>query len=180
MKARSYWCCPTAISRKDRLPIHALFAIGAVHHALIAAGLRCNANIVVETGTARDPHHFACLIGYGATAVYPYLAYQVIGEFVKTGEIKPNLEKALSNFRKGMDKGLLKILSKMGISLVASYRGAQLFEGVGLHEDVVALCLQGHGVAHLRRAFRRFRIRPEAAAQDCVQPVASAVGRAAC
>jgi glutamate synthase (NADPH/NADH) large chain len=128
---------------QDRLPIHALFAVGAVHHALIAAGLRCNANIVVETGTVRDPHHYACLIGYGATAVYPYLAYQVIGEFVKTGEIKPNLEKALSNFRKGMDKGLYKVLSKMGISLVASYRGAQLFEGVGLHEDVVALCLKG-------------------------------------
>jgi len=128
---------------RDRLPIHALFAVGSVHHALIAAGLRCNANLVVETGSVRDPHHYACLIGYGATAVYPYLAYQVIGEFVKTGEIKPGLEKALSNFRKGMDKGLFKILSKMGISLVASYRGAQLFEGVGLHESVVALCLKG-------------------------------------
>src|SRR5512135_1063105 len=128
---------------RDRLPIHALFATGAVHHALIAAGLRCNANIVVETGSVRDPHHYACLIGYGATAVYPYLAYQVIGEFVKTGEIKPNLDKALCNFRKGMDKGLYKVLSKMGISLVASYRGAQLFEGVGLHEDVVELCLKG-------------------------------------
>lgn len=127
----------------DRLPIHALFATGAVHHALIAAGLRCNANIVVETGTVRDPHHYACLIGYGATAVYPYLACQVIGEFVKTGEIKPTLGEALANFRKGMDKGLYKVLSKMGISLVASYRGAQLFEAVGVHEDVVALCLKG-------------------------------------
>ncbi len=113
---------------KDRLPIHALFAVGAVHHALIAAGLRCNANIVVETGTVRDPHHYACLIGYGATAVYPYLAYQIVGEFVKSGEIKPPLDRALSNFRKGMDKGLYKVLSKMGISLVSSYRGAQLFE----------------------------------------------------
>jgi glutamate synthase (NADPH/NADH) large chain len=128
---------------KDRLPIHALFATGAVHHALIAAGLRCNANIVVETGTVRDPHHYACLIGYGATAVYPYLAYQVIGEFVKTGEIKPGLDKALANFRKGMDKGIYKVLSKMGISLVASYRGGQLFEAVGLHESVVDLCLTG-------------------------------------
>jgi glutamate synthase (NADPH/NADH) large chain len=128
---------------KDKLPIHALFAVGAVHHALIAAGLRCNANIVIETGSVRDPHHYACLIGYGATAVYPYLAYQIIGEFVKTGELKTPLDKALSNFRKGMDKGLYKVLSKMGISLVASYRGAQLFEGVGLHEEVVALCLKG-------------------------------------
>src|SRR5574340_19369 len=128
---------------RDRMPIHALLATGAVHHALIDAGLRCNANIVVETGTVRDPHHYACLIGYGATAVYPYLAYQIIGEFVRTGEIKPNLDKALANFRKGMDKGLYKVLSKMGISLVASYRGAQLFEAVGLHEDVVELCLKG-------------------------------------
>ncbi len=128
---------------RDRMPIHALLATGAVHHALIAAGLRCSANIVVETGTVRDPHHYACLIGYGATAVYPYLAYQVIGEFVRTGEIKPALDKALANFRKGMDKGLYKVLSKMGISLVASYRGAQLFEAVGLHEDVVDLCLKG-------------------------------------
>ena len=127
----------------DRLPIHALFATGAVHHALIGAGLRCNANIVVETGTVRDPHHYACLIGYGATAVYPYLAYQIIGEFVKTGEIRPGLGKALSNFRKGMDKGIYKVLSKMGISLVASYRGAQLFEAVGVHESVVDLCLKG-------------------------------------
>ena len=128
---------------RDRMPIHALFATGAVHHALIAAGLRCSANIVVETGTVRDPHHYACLIGYGATAVYPYLAYQVIGEFVRSGEISPSLDKALANFRKGMDKGLYKVLSKMGISLVASYRGAQLFEAVGLHEDVVDLCLKG-------------------------------------
>jgi glutamate synthase (NADPH/NADH) large chain len=128
---------------KGSLPIHALFAVGAVHHALIGAGLRCNANLVVETGTVRDPHHYACLIGYGATAVYPYLAYQIVGEFVKTGEIKSTLDKALSNFRKGMDKGLYKVLSKMGISLVSSYRGAQLFEGVGLHEEVVALCLTG-------------------------------------
>jgi glutamate synthase (NADPH/NADH) large chain len=128
---------------RDRLPIHALFAVGAVHHALIRAGLRCDANIVVETGTVRDPHHYACLIGYGATAVYPYLAYQVIGEFVKSGEIRLPLAKALANFRKGMDKGLYKVLSKMGISLVASYRGAQLFEAVGIHESVIDLCLAG-------------------------------------
>ncbi len=128
---------------KDKLPIHALFATGAVHHGLIAAGLRCDANIIVETGSVRDPHHYACLIGYGATAVYPHLAYQIVGEFVKTGEIRTPLEKALSNYRKGMDKGLYKVLSKMGISLVASYRGAQLFEAVGINEEVVDLCLKG-------------------------------------
>ncbi len=128
---------------KTVLPIHSLFAVGAVHHALIGAGLRCDCNIVAETGAARDPHQIASLIGYGATAVYPYLAYQDILEMVRSGEIAMQPEKALANYRKGTDKGLLKVLSKMGISTVASYRGAQLFEGVGIHEEVVELCLKG-------------------------------------
>jgi glutamate synthase (NADPH/NADH) large chain len=128
---------------RARLPIHALFATGAVHHALIDAGLRCDANLVVETGTARDPHQIAALIGYGATAVYPYLAYQSILEMVRSGEIKLPAYKALANYRKGIDKGLLKVMSKMGISAISSYRGAQLFEVVGMHEEVVALCLKG-------------------------------------
>jgi len=128
---------------RARLPIHALFATGAVHHALIDAGLRCDANLVVETGTARDPHQIAALIGYGATAVYPYLAYQSILEMVRSGEIKLPAYKALANYRKGIDKGLLKVMSKMGISAISSYRGAQLFEVVGMHEEVVDLCLKG-------------------------------------
>ena len=126
-----------------RRTVPSLFATGAVHHALIAAGLRCDANIVVKTGAARDPHQVASLIGYGATAVYPYLAYQSIIQMVKNGEIAVRAEKALMNYRKGIDKGLLKIMSKMGISAIASYRGAQLFEVVGLHEEVVELCLKG-------------------------------------
>ncbi|MDP2430491.1 MAG: glutamate synthase large subunit [Pseudomonadota bacterium] len=125
------------------LTIPALFATGAVHHALIAAGLRCDANIVVKTGAARDPHQIASLIGFGATAVYPYLAYQSILQMVRSGEIKLPAEKALMNYRKGSDKGLLKVMSKMGISAIASYRGAQLFEVVGMHEDVVEMCLKG-------------------------------------
>ncbi|MBM4189484.1 MAG: glutamate synthase large subunit [Betaproteobacteria bacterium] len=125
------------------LPLPILFATGAVHHALIAAGLRCDANLVIKTGAARDPHQIAALIGYGATAVYPYLAYQSILQMVKSGEVKIKAVKALMNYRKGIDKGLLKIMSKMGISAIASYRGAQLFEIVGLHESVVDLCLKG-------------------------------------
>ena len=129
---------------KDRLTIHALFAVGCVHHALIDAGLRCNSNIIVDTGSARDPHHIACLIGYGATAVFPYIAYQAINEMIRDGEIKGNtLNEALYKYRKGINKGLLKILSKMGISTVASYRGSQLFEAVGLGEEVISLCLPG-------------------------------------
>ncbi len=128
---------------RARLPIPMLFAVGAVHHALTDAGLRCDANIVAETGAARDPHQIASLIGYGATAVYPYLAYQCILEMVRSGEVKLKPEKALANYRKGIDKGLYKVMSKMGISAVASYRGAQLFEVVGMHEEVVDMCLRG-------------------------------------
>ncbi|MDD5402933.1 MAG: glutamate synthase large subunit [Sulfuricella sp.] len=129
---------------RDKLPVHALFATGAVHHALIDAGLRCNANLIVDTGSARDPHHIACLIGYGATAVFPYIAYQAINEMIRDGEIKGStLNEALYKYRKGINKGLLKILSKMGISTVASYRGSQLFEAVGLGEEVIELCLPG-------------------------------------
>ncbi|PWB57388.1 MAG: glutamate synthase large subunit [Nitrosomonadales bacterium] len=129
---------------KTTLTIHALFATGAVHHALINAGLRCRANIIVDTGSARDPHHIACLIGYGATAVFPYVAYQAINEMIRDGEIRNHtLNEALYKYRKGINKGLLKILSKMGISTVASYRGSQLFEAVGLGEEVINLCLPG-------------------------------------
>ncbi len=127
----------------NRLPIHALFASGAVHHALIDTGLRCKSNILVETATARDPHQIACLIGYGATAVYPYLAYKTIIELVQTGVVHKKVNEALQYYRKGINKGLLKVLSKMGISTIASYRGAQLFEAVGVHDEVVELCLKG-------------------------------------
>ncbi|TDY03965.1 glutamate synthase large subunit [Thiohalophilus thiocyanatoxydans] len=131
------------ISRETR-PVHALLATGAVHHRLVREGLRCDANIVVETGTARDPHHFAVLIGYGATAVYPYLAYAALRDMQRSGEITESSAATLdANYRKGINKGLYKITSKMGISTIASYRGAQLFESVGLHQDVVDLCFNG-------------------------------------
>jgi glutamate synthase (NADPH/NADH) large chain len=122
-------------------PVHAALATGAIHHHLIREGERCNANIVVETATARDPHHFAVLLGYGATAICPYLAYQVLNDMIRCGELT-GIEPATAGerYRKGIDKGLLKVMSKMGISAVASYRGAQLFEIVGLHEEVVDLC----------------------------------------
>ncbi|PHS72760.1 MAG: glutamate synthase large subunit [Cycloclasticus sp.] len=129
---------------KDLLPIHALLATGAVHHHLVNVGLRCQANIVVESATVRDPHQFAALIGFGATAVCPYLAYETLKDMVRTGEIESKDEVALGqNYRKGINKGLYKILSKMGISTIASYRGSQLFEIVGLQEDVVSACFKG-------------------------------------
>ncbi|OUD13773.1 glutamate synthase large subunit [Thioflexithrix psekupsensis] len=129
---------------KDRLPVHALLATGAVHHHLIHKGLRCDANLLIETATARDPHHFAVLIGYGATAIYPYLAFECVLDMIKAGEIQEiDTVKALVNYRHGINKGLYKIISKMGISTITSYRGAQLFEAVGLHRDVVNRCFVG-------------------------------------
>ncbi len=125
------------------LPIHAMLATGAVHHRLTREGLRCDANIVVETGTARDSHHVAALIGYGATAVYPWLSYHIINDLIASGELQIDYQQAYKNYRKGLNKGLLKILSKMGISTVASYRGAQLFEAVGLAEEVIDVCFEG-------------------------------------
>lgn len=127
----------------DLVPIHALLATGAVHQRLTTEGLRCDANIVVETATARDSHQIATLIGYGATAVYPYLSYYVINSLVKSGDLRTDIDAAYKNYRKGINKGLLKILSKMGISTVASYRGSQLFEAIGLSSEVVSLCFDG-------------------------------------
>jgi glutamate synthase (NADPH/NADH) large chain len=125
------------------IPVHALLATGAVHHRLMARGLRCDANLVIETATALDSHHLATLFGFGATAVYPYLSYAVLADLVSTGELQVDPADAFVNYRKGLNKGLLKILSKMGISTIASYRGAQLFEAVGVAKEVVDLCFVG-------------------------------------
>ncbi|MCB1554835.1 MAG: glutamate synthase large subunit [Xanthomonadales bacterium] len=125
------------------LAIHALLAVGAIHSHLVNTGLRCDCNLVVETATARDPHHFACLIGFGATAVYPYLAYQTLFHMWQDGLIRGfegERHELGRGYRRGIKKGLMKILSKMGISTISSYRGAQLFEIVGLADEVVDLC----------------------------------------
>jgi len=124
-----------------------LLAVGAVHHALIDAGLRMKASLVVETGQCWTTHHVACLVGFGASAVHPYLAYDVVSDWQRSpavqamqadGRMPPLSEaQALNNFRKGLEKGLLKILSKMGISLLASYHGGQIFEALGLGGDLV-------------------------------------------
>ncbi|WP_158880543.1 glutamate synthase large subunit [Rhodanobacter sp. L36] len=132
--------------KRETLPAHALLAVGAIHAHLIETGLRCQCNLLVETATARDAHQFACLIGFGATAIYPWLAYQSLFElgrdgYIKRGDGEPR--EIGRSYRRGIRKGLLKILSKMGISTVAGYRGAQLFEIVGLAPEVVALCFAG-------------------------------------
>src|SRR5688572_16796731 len=131
---------------RGKLPVQALLATGAIHHHLVRLGLRCRCNLLVETGTARDPHHFACLIGYGATAVYPYMAYQTLYDMMKKGPVAMETGERIElgrRYRKAINKGLLKIISKMGISTIASYRSGQLFEIIGLGPDVVGLCFAG-------------------------------------
>ncbi len=127
---------------EGKLPVHALLATGAVHHHLVKTGLRCDANIIVETGVARDSHHFACLIGYGATMVYPYLVYQSLHDIARRGNLAKQQQLGRS-YRRGIRKGLFKIMSKMGISSISSYRGAQLFEIIGLDDEVVERCFRG-------------------------------------
>ena len=123
------------------LPIPALLAIGAVHHHLIRSGLRMRASLVVASGEPREVHHFGALIGYGANAVYPYLAYATVEGIVhegrKTGAL--TVEQALKNFRKAVDKGLLKIMSKMGIATLDAYCGAQIFEALGIGPELIDL-----------------------------------------
>ncbi|WMC10205.1 glutamate synthase large subunit [Oceanimonas pelagia] len=129
--------------RQDRLPIPAAMAVGAVQRTLVENNLRCDSNIIVETASTRDPHQFAVLLGFGATAIYPYLAYETLARQVADGVLKMPLREALLNFRNSINKGLYKVMSKMGISTIASYRCSQLFEAIGLHDEVVELCFKG-------------------------------------
>lgn len=127
----------------ERLPIPAAMAVGAIQHCLVENNLRCDANLIIETASARDPHHFAVLLGFGATAIYPYLAYESLAAMSENQLFDKPLNKVLLNYRNGINKGLYKIMSKMGISTIASYRCAKLFEAVGLHEEVTQLCFDG-------------------------------------
>lgn len=129
--------------RQNKVPIPAPMAVGAVHQYLVEKSLRCDANIVVETASARDPHHFAVLIGLGATAIYPFLAYETIEQLVEKGEIDSTELEATIAYRNGINKGLFKIMSKMGISTIASYRSSKLFELIGIQKKVGELCFKG-------------------------------------
>lgn len=129
--------------KSNRLPIPAAMAVGAVQRRLIDKSLRCDANIVVETASARDPHHFAVLLGLGATAIYPFLAYETIEQMADKDELGTTAMQGVLNYRKGINKGLYKIMSKMGISTIASYRSSKLFEAIGINSDVTKLCFQG-------------------------------------
>ncbi|CBL46654.1 Ferredoxin-dependent glutamate synthase [gamma proteobacterium HdN1] len=120
---------------RDNIAIPALLALSAIHHHLIRMGMRTSAGLVVETATAREVHHFAVLAGYGAEAIHPYLALESLADLAPQMGITP--EKAAYHFIKAIGKGLSKIMSKMGISTYMSYCGAQIFEAIGLNEELV-------------------------------------------
>ncbi|HIF9512963.1 TPA: glutamate synthase large subunit [Photobacterium damselae] len=124
-------------------PIPAAMAVGAIQQRLVDTHLRCDANIIVETATARDPHQFAVLLGFGATAVYPYLAYESLAALIDSNTITKSYRQVMLNYRNSINKGLFKIMSKMGISTISSYRCAHLFEAVGLHQNIIKLCFNG-------------------------------------
>lgn len=130
-----------------------LLAVGAVHHRLCAEGLRMKASIVVDTAQCWSTHHFACLIGYGASAICPYLAFETTRQWwgkaktqmqMQQGKIKTlTIAQVQDSYRKAVEGGLLKILSKMGISLLSSYSGAQIFEAIGIGAEVIEQCFKG-------------------------------------
>jgi glutamate synthase (NADPH/NADH) large chain/glutamate synthase (ferredoxin) len=122
-----------------RVPIPALLAVGAVHHHLVRAGTRLRAGLVLESGEPREVHHMATLIGYGCSAINPYLMLDTVDELVLEGRVPDteSPERAQRNVVKGIGKGLLKTISKMGISTIQSYCGAQIFEAVGLDRDLI-------------------------------------------
>lgn len=128
---------------KDQVAIPSLLALSAVHQHLVQEGLRTLTGLVVETGAAREVHHFAVLAGYGAEAVHPYLAMETIADMHKEFSGDLSAEKAVANYIKAIGKGLSKIMSKMGISTYMSYCGAQIFEAIGLNRDLIEKYFKG-------------------------------------
>ena len=128
----------------ERVPIPALLATSAVHHHLIRQGLRTTTGIVVETGEAREVHHFCVLAGYGAEAINPYLAFATLEQIRTENGLPLSAYEVQKNYLKALGKGILKVMSKMGISTYQSYCGAQIFDAVGLESDFVEQVLHRH------------------------------------
>ena len=134
----------TVLTEGEQLAtIPSVLAISAVHHYLVKQRKRTKTALIIETGEAREVMHFALLLGYGASAVNPYMAYAVLDELIGTGNILLNYATAEKNFIKAVNKGLLKVISKMGIATIGSYRGAQLFEAIGLSDTFLKNYLGG-------------------------------------
>ncbi|MES2069130.1 MAG: glutamate synthase-related protein [Pseudomonadota bacterium] len=157
----------------ENVAIPALLATSTVHQHLVTKGMRTSAGLVVETGSARETHHFALLGGYGAEAVHPYLAMQTLQDMAKdlSGDLSP--EKAVYNYTKAIGKGLMKVMSKMGISTYMSYCGAQIFEAVGLNKSLVDKYFKGtasnvEGIGVFEVAEEALRLHKLAFGQDPV------------
>ncbi len=129
----------------ERVPVSALLATGAVHHYLVKNQLRTRIGIVLETGEAREVHHHCLLIGYGADAINPYLAFEALFQAQRDGLLEESESDAsiVYDYRKGVAKGMLKVMAKIGISTLQSYKGAQIFEAVGIGADVIERCFRG-------------------------------------
>ncbi len=131
----------------DRVAISTLLACGAVHHHLVCQAKRTRIGIVVESGEAREVHHHCLLIGYGADAINPYLAFEALWSARRGGRLPadefPNDAKVVARYRKGVAKGILKVMAKMGISTLQSYKGAQIFEALGLKQEIIDRCFVG-------------------------------------
>ncbi|MGI8549588.1 MAG: glutamate synthase large subunit, partial [Dehalococcoidia bacterium] len=128
----------------ERAPIPMLLAVGAVHHRLIETGRRMKASLIAETGSARDVHQIALLIGFGASAVNPYLAFATLRELVLQGKLKEiDSAKAVERYETAIDAGILKIMSQMGISTISAYHAAQQFEAIGLEKALMDRCFRG-------------------------------------
>ena len=125
---------------KDNAPIPSLLACSGLHHYLVREGLRTRAGLAIECGDAREVHHFALLLGYGAGSINPYVAFETLDELIKLGMLKDGIDhvEAVKKYRKAIKKGVVKVMSKMGISTIQSYRGAQIFEAIGLNEQFVS------------------------------------------
>jgi glutamate synthase (ferredoxin) len=122
---------------KEFAPIPSLLATSGVHHDMVREGTRTKATLIVETGEAREVHHYCLLIGYGASAVNPYLAFETLDDMIRQDMLLIEYRKAINYYIKAVNKGVLKVMSKMGISTLQSYRGAQIFEAIGLNADFV-------------------------------------------
>lgn len=131
----------------DRVPVSALLATGAVHHHLVKKARRTQVGLILETGEAREVHHHCLLIGYGADAINPYLAFEALWYARLDGQLPQDkfdvFDKIMSSYRKAVAKGMLKVLAKMGISTLQSYKGAQIFEALGLRDEVIDVCFVG-------------------------------------
>ncbi|XP_076076951.1 uncharacterized protein LOC143047651 isoform X1 [Mytilus galloprovincialis] len=130
---------------KDHVPVPSLLAVGAVHHYLIEKTLRLKVGIIMETGEAREVHHLCTLLGYGLDAICPYLVFETIKRVREDGLLDPPLSdhEIYTNYRDACARGISKVMAKMGISTLHSYKGAQIFEAVGLHKEVIDLCFEG-------------------------------------